>query len=762
MAVSKFISKGRLRVTLILVTCLLFIVSNLGMFAYLRYDVEQNAQQVARSIKTLISKQLKDLGLASRLSELSIEIKYFDSNKAERALNDLMFDRLGIKEIFVTDESSFIAVNSKTKTGLFFSSQRVSHEFSLQNIKLIEDEDLGQFWLAKISNPNYLILGKSIDADAEDRKIFAVLDSKEIFEEALLGRSLGRAVSFTIGNHAQGCAVKESLFESNQVCAVLNYAVIPVFFKKQFVLLNLFIALVAVIFGLGYLVVYWRLIVPNSFFLRLISSVEDKTKSADLIENLPKSLSSHKKNLGRLIGAVEDSAKAHVAYQVAHDIRSPLAALSVVSRDLSQIPEEKRILLRSAVLRIQDIANNLIKSAQKSQSESVTEDSVLVSGVVDSIVTEKRTQYRSKLGIDIFSRLERSGFGYFAKVSQVELSRVISNLINNSVEAMRDCGQVTVTVGGCETSVKIIVSDNGSGIPPDVLEKLGQKGETHGKEGGSGLGLYHAKTTVESWGGKLSIESEQGFGTKVSIVLPRLQTPEWFVSKLSLTSGQSIVVLDDDETIHRIWSSRFDSLGVNSQNVAHLASDKDLSTWLSSNAGSDAIFLIDYEINGSQNTGLDLIEIHGLKDRAILVTSRFEEQQIRTKCGALGVRLIPKNMVEHVEIEISAQASSEKLVVLVDDDELIRNLWINRAASQNINLKTFPTVDAFTNAAENFEKDCPIYLDVSLGEGEDGVAVARSLNQKGFSNLWLCTGYDSESFIEESYLKGVISKAPPF
>ncbi len=762
MGVSKFISKGQLRLTLIFVVCLLFIASNLGMFAFYRYDIEENSQQVARSVKTLISKQLKDLGLASRLSELGVGIRHFDSNKAERALNDLMFDRLGIKEIFVTDESSFIAVNSKTKTGLFFNSQRVADEFKPENIQLIEDEDLGQFWLAKISNPNYLILGKSIDVAGEARKVFAVLDSKEIFEEALLGRSLGPTVSFTIGDKAHGCTVQEQIFESNQVCAVLNYAAIPVFFKQEFILLNLFIALVAVIFGLGYLAVYWRLIEPNSFFLRLIASVEDKTKSSDLISSLPKSLNPHKKNLGRLIGAVEDSAKAQIAHQVAHDIRSPLAALSVVSRDLAQIPEEKRILLRSAVLRIQDIANNLIKSAQKNQSESVDEEGILVSGVVDSIVTEKRTQYRSKLGIEIFSRLERSGFGYFAKVSHVELSRVISNLINNSVEAMNDRGLITITVGGCETSVKIVVQDNGNGIPAGILEKLGQKGETHGKAGGSGLGLYHAKSSVESWGGTLSIESNEGIGTKVSIILPRHQTPEWFVSKLSLTADQKIVVLDDDETIHRIWNSRFDSLGISSQEIVHLANDKDLSNWLSSNAGSDAMFLMDYELNGSQKTGLDLIEIYDLKDRAILVTSRFEEDDIRTKCQTLGVRLIPKNMVEHVEIQISAQSSSEKLVVLVDDDELIRNLWIDKASSQNIKLKTFPTIDAFNTAAEEFEKDCTIYLDVGLSGGDDGVALARSLNEKGFSNLWLCTGYDSDSFIEESYLKGVISKAPPF
>lgn len=52
------------------------------------------------------------------------------------------------------------------------------------------------------------------------------------------------------------------------------------------------------------------------------------------------------------------AAMCQVAEQVAHDIRSPLSALDMVLKDLKELPEEKRLMVRSATQRITDIANN--------------------------------------------------------------------------------------------------------------------------------------------------------------------------------------------------------------------------------------------------------------------------------------------------------------------------------------------------------------------------------------------------------------------
>jgi len=64
------------------------------------------------------------------------------------------------------------------------------------------------------------------------------------------------------------------------------------------------------------------------------------------------------------------------------------------------------------------------------------------------------------------------------------------------------------------------------------------------------------------------------------------------------------------------------------------------------------LFLVDYEFVNSKETGLDLIEQLDLKKQAILVTSRYEEQEIRERVRNLGLKIIPKNFAPYIPISI--------------------------------------------------------------------------------------------------------------
>jgi hypothetical protein len=190
----------------------------------------------------------------------------------------------------------------------------------------------------------------------------------------------------------------------------------------------------------------------------------------------------------------------------------------------------------------------------------------------------------------------------------------------------------------------------------EVLPRLGRKGETHGKAGGSGLGLYHAKTCVEAWGGSLGIQSTLGQGTTVAIKLPPAQPPAWFVSKLELKPGCSVVVLDDDLSIHQVWQGRFDSLRSKEHGISifDFESPEQLRGWVSDKAPSagNVLYLLDYELRGHQETGLSLAEELRIGERAILVTSRFEERRILDGCLRLKIRMIPKGMAGFVPISV--------------------------------------------------------------------------------------------------------------
>jgi len=229
-------------------------------------------------------------------------------------------------------------------------------------------------------------------------------------------------------------------------------------------------------------------------------------------------------------------------------------------------------------------------------------------------------------------------------------------------------------------TIKII--DNGKGIPEDILLKIRQGEITSSKKEGHGLGISGAIQNIRKWNGTYDIQSKVGEGTTFTIKLPVAQAPDWFQSKLEITSGMNVVVLDDDQSIHGIWELRFQEYIKNGQiALKHFFLPSELTEYCiatptcpaeaKSEGGSHTkaglprhslaeagqnlpstktLFLIDYELLGSEETGLDLIEKLNLKNQAILVTSRYEEPAVRNKIIKLGIKAIPKNFAPYINI----------------------------------------------------------------------------------------------------------------
>lgn len=366
--------------------------------------------------------------------------------------------------------------------------------------------------------------------------------------------------------------------------------------------------------------------------------------------------------------------------QVAHDIRSPLSALNMVMYGLNEIPEERRLLIRNAIQRINDISNDLLLKGKNAlireellQSKEgilnpetsdslLNQDSgaILLPAVIDSIVSEKRIQFRDKINIKIDSDLNFS-FGTFVNINATDLSRIVSNLVNNSVEALpNEFGEVTVAVRGYEERAIIFVKDNGIGITEEVLLQLGEKEVSFGKESsgsGSGLGIYNAKRVIQNLNGSISIRSKIGLGTEVEINLPRVRSPSWFASSLELFRETTVVSVDDDLSIHHIWKGRLDSLKASEMNI-------DILCFTSSSEFKNLVlkdnmfFLIDYELINQKETGLDLIQQKGIAARSILVTSRHEESHIKNACIKLGIRILPKQLAGFIPILINKGSKS--------------------------------------------------------------------------------------------------------
>jgi len=463
-----------------------------------------------------------------------------------------------------------------------------------------------------------------------------------------------------------------------------------------------------------------------------------------------------------------------MAAQVAHDIRSPLAALDMAVKSSSHLPEEQRIIIRSAASRIRDIANSLLEKNREAKSAAAADEACgtwLLSALIDPLLTEKRLQFRSRPGVEIDARLDAASYGLFAMVQPSGFKRVVSNLVNNAVEAIEGAGRVSIGLSRAEDEISVTVSDNGKGISPEVLEKLGKPGETHGKSGGSGLGIYHARLALESWGGRLEITSRPGSGTTAALILPSAPPPDWFVSILAVPAGSAVLVLDDDPSIHQLWQGRFEEARVKEHGIEEFqfGAPDELRAWVRANPDRavGAIGLFDYELLGYKETGLSLAEELGLASRVILVTSRYEEPKVTRECARLKIPLIPKALSDIVPISViepegADPAAEQAAAVLLDDDPLVHMTWKMAARAKGVALKVYEYPAALLADSAGLPRSTPIYIDSSLGSGVKGEEIAKQLYEAGFTELYMETGHPPEIFARLTFLKGVQSKKPPW
>lgn len=266
-------------------------------------------------------------------------------------------------------------------------------------------------------------------------------------------------------------------------------------------------------------------------FPRQLEGVRDEIGKLEKVVDIHVSKQAELKNRAAIAG---------LAAQVTHDIRSPVAALRQSLGALGDIPSDQSRLIYGALTRIDDIASDLLK---RYRTAPPTAESVSLRDLVWGLVEEFRSRLgpRSRIAITF---LPVAGGGGFCRLYRSDLSRCVSNLMANAAEALGEDGEISVALDEDLDWVRLSVKDTGPGIPRDILPKLGQRGATFGKEGGTGLGLWHAKTTVESWGGRLEIESEVGKGTTVRLILPRVEAP---------VSSESAVILDDDPLVRMNW-----------------------------------------------------------------------------------------------------------------------------------------------------------------------------------------------------------------
>lgn len=218
-----------------------------------------------------------------------------------------------------------------------------------------------------------------------------------------------------------------------------------------------------------------------------------------------------------------------MATKVAHEIRNPLGSVKglgqLVLESVDKGGETYRYVERIVreVDRLSSIVEELLDYSQR---RPLSFESVDINEVIKESLEIARFREGDR-GPTLLQELDLS-----LPEVQIDRNRMLQaflNIVVNALQAVGHNGAITVTTFEEAVSrgkrVVIEISDNGSGIEPDVLEHIFDPFYTT-KENGSGLGLSIAHTIVREHQGTLEVDSKLGQGTTFRIVLPRFPRGE--------------------------------------------------------------------------------------------------------------------------------------------------------------------------------------------------------------------------------------------
>lgn len=228
-------------------------------------------------------------------------------------------------------------------------------------------------------------------------------------------------------------------------------------------------------------------------------------------------------DVNRMIVDVEDATIGKMADMIGHDLRNPLQAIQgaiYFARDKLQEPpplktgvvqemldiiEEQSCYMSKIVLDLQDYSRLLKPELRRVHTLQFIKGAISKISIPDNIRTDIKVG-RNLQTISIDPSIVR---------------RVLTNLVNNSLQAMPEGGgELTIRAQRKKNAILITVSDTGIGMADDVKSKLFTPLFTT-KAKGQGFGLAVCKRMMEAHGGEITFESEEGKGTTFTVKIPQ-------------------------------------------------------------------------------------------------------------------------------------------------------------------------------------------------------------------------------------------------
>ncbi|MCG8688194.1 MAG: hybrid sensor histidine kinase/response regulator [Desulfobacterales bacterium] len=264
-----------------------------------------------------------------------------------------------------------------------------------------------------------------------------------------------------------------------------------------------------------------ELLAKVKVFLRL-KTVEDQLQELNSQLNEQVNI-----RTAQLIDAEKMAALGRHTAGIVHNLNTPLQAIMGKAQLLAMDhPDDRGILsLEKAAFQMRDIISSILTTSCRQSRESIEDIDLnqVINEQVDMLKFNLVWKHSIQWDMDL-ATLPKFGGSY------VEFSQCMGNLIRNGAEAMYESTvqNMSITTKHENNTIIISVSDTGRGIQKENMEKLFDPfystkplvAEDDDTPTGTGLGLAYCREIIESYGGRILVESEPGKGSRFTVHLP--------------------------------------------------------------------------------------------------------------------------------------------------------------------------------------------------------------------------------------------------
>lgn len=259
----------------------------------------------------------------------------------------------------------------------------------------------------------------------------------------------------------------------------------------------------------------------------MYGEIEDgKGRLRDKIRELEEMNTELKLTQRELIAAEKMASLGQLSAGIAHEIGNPLSAINGyvdVLKRAHNIDEDKKKVFLNDIQREVDRVDKIIKTLlEYSRPKNPAPKFVDLNQVIRDSVDVVRSQGVLK---NISLSIKLSEDIPLVEADPGQISQVIINLILNSRDAIPESGEIVITTSAVSDSgARIAVSDNGTGISTEILNKIFDPFFTTKEPGqGTGLGLSVSARIVETFGGTIGVRNTEGGGAVFEITLPAVK-----------------------------------------------------------------------------------------------------------------------------------------------------------------------------------------------------------------------------------------------